>query len=86
MNDDSRPGRIALGRVLSVSLPLLLLAALLFGYNVHRYYFLSDDSFISFRYARHLAEGHGLVWNSGERIEGYTNFLWVLFMAGAMRF
>ena len=86
MNDDSRPERIALGRVLSVSLPLLLLAALLFGYNVHRYYFLSDDSFISFRYARHLAEGHGLVWNPGERIEGYTNFLWVLFMAGAMRF
>jgi hypothetical protein len=56
----------------------------LFAANVHRYAFLGDDSFISFRYARHLAEGQGLVWNPGERVEGYTNFLWVLLMAGAI--
>jgi hypothetical protein len=43
--------------------------------------FMQDDAFISFRYARHLVEGHGLVWNVGERIEGYTNFLWVLVVA-----
>ncbi len=40
-----------------------------------------DDAFISFRYARNLAEGRGLVFNEGERVEGYTNFLWVLIMA-----
>ena len=57
----------------------------LFAANVHRYAFLGDDSFISFRYARHLAEGQGLVWNPGERVEGYTNFLWVLLMAGAIK-
>ncbi len=45
--------------------------------------FVQDDAFISFRYARNLAEGHGLVWNIGERIEGYTNFLWTLCMAPA---
>ena len=56
----------------------------LFAANVHRYAFLGDDSFISFRYARHLADGQGLVWNPGERVEGYTNFLWVLLMAGAI--
>ena len=39
---------------------------------------LFDDAFISFRYARHFAEGHGLVFNLGERVEGYTNFLWTL--------
>ncbi len=34
------------------------------------------------RYARNLADGFGLVWNpSGERIEGYTNFLWTIYMA-----
>jgi hypothetical protein len=34
------------------------------------------------RYARNLANGAGLVWNpGGERIEGYTNPLWVVFMA-----
>jgi hypothetical protein len=40
-----------------------------------------DDAFISFRYARNLVEGHGLVFNPGERVEGYTNFLWVLLSA-----
>lgn len=37
-----------------------------------------DDAFISFRYARNLFEGHGLVYNPGERVEGYTNFLWTI--------
>ena len=40
-----------------------------FAYNVHKYYFLTDDAFISFRYARHLVDGLGLVWNPGERVE-----------------
>ena len=44
-------------------------------------WFLCDDAFISFRYARNLMEGHGLVFNPGERVEGYTNFLWVLELA-----
>lgn len=42
-----------------------------------------DDAFISLRYARNLARGDGLVWNPGERVEGYTNFLWTLILAGA---
>lgn len=46
------------------------------------YRFLTDDAFISFRYARNLAQGHGLVFNPGfERVEGYTNFLWVILLA-----
>src|SRR5438105_15822381 len=45
---------------------------------------LDDDSFISFRYARNLLRGDGLVYNPGERVEGYTNFLWVVLSAGAM--
>ncbi|MDF1801071.1 MAG: hypothetical protein P1V81_18025 [Planctomycetota bacterium] len=44
---------------------------------------LCDDAFISFRYARHLAEGHGLVFNVGETppIEAYSNLAWVLVLA-----
>lgn len=42
---------------------------------------IQDDAFISFRYARHFAAGQGLVWNVGERVEGYTNFLWTLLMS-----
>lgn len=47
-----------------------------------RYFWLDDDQMISMRYARNLAEGHGLVWNPGEYVEGYSNLLWVLIMAG----
>ncbi len=39
-----------------------------------------DDAYISYRYARHLAAGEGLRFNLGEGtpVEGYTNFLWVV--------
>jgi arabinofuranosyltransferase len=43
-----------------------------------------DDAYITFRYARHLAEGYGLgAWNHAERVEGYSSLLWTLLLAGA---
>ena len=48
--------------------------------------FTVDDAAISFSYARNLAEGHGLVLVAGgERVEGYSNFLWVLLLAAGAR-
>ena len=47
-----------------------------------RYYVLFDDAMISMRYAYNLAHGNGLVWNVGERVQGFTNPLWVFYMAG----
>ncbi len=48
--------------------------------------FVTDDAFISLRYARHLAEGHGIVWNRGEApVEGYSNFLHVMIAAAVIR-
>lgn len=47
--------------------------------------YVIDDAFISFRYARNLAEGQGLVFNEGERVEGYSNLPWVLAMAPFIR-
>src|SRR5262245_5619697 len=46
-----------------------------------------DDAYITFRYARHLAEGYGFgAWNrTGERVEGYSSLLWTLLLAGAAR-
>ncbi len=44
-----------------------------------------DDAFISLRYAAHWAEGSGLAYNPGERVEGYTNFLMVALEALAIR-
>jgi len=39
---------------------------------------MMDDPWITFQYARNLLEGHGLVFNVGEAVEGYSNFTWVL--------
>lgn len=49
----------------------------------HQHYFvLFDDAMISMRYAHNLARGFGLVWNPGDApVEGFTNPLWVVFMA-----
>jgi len=47
-----------------------------------RYFVLFDDAMVSMRYAKNFAQGYGLVWNpGGDRIEGYTNPLWVLYMS-----
>lgn len=43
----------------------------------------SDDAYISYRYARNLAQGKGLVFNPGERVEAYSNLLYVLLIAPA---
>ncbi len=40
-----------------------------------------DDAYVSYRYARNLARGAGLVYNAGERVEGYSNFLWTVLHA-----
>ena len=53
----------------------------LLGWLSNVAWFLCDDAFISFRYARNLLEGNGLVFNPGEYVEGYTNFLWILELA-----
>lgn len=45
-----------------------------------------DDAYIGYVYSRNLAEGRGLVFNPGERVEGYTNFLWTLIHAAPIRF
>lgn len=44
--------------------------------------YVPDDSYISFRYAENLADGHGMRFNQGEQpVEGYSNFLWILVCA-----
>ena len=69
--------------------PALIVAAALllalYAWHVSHQAFLCDDAFISFRYAKNLADGEGLVWNPGERVEGYTNFLWVLVMSAVIK-
>ncbi|HVY30140.1 MAG TPA: hypothetical protein VHB79_26465 [Polyangiaceae bacterium] len=65
---------------LLVAIPVAALCLLciryarLYGGNV------VDDAMTSMQYAKQLSQGHGLVFNVGERVEGYTNFAWVMFM------
>jgi arabinofuranosyltransferase len=47
-----------------------------------RIFVLFEDAMISMRYARNFERGAGLNWNAGEeRVEGYTNLLWTLWMS-----
>jgi arabinofuranosyltransferase len=46
--------------------------------------FVCDDAYISFVYARNLAEHGQLVFNPGERVEGYTNFGWTVLLGALM--
>ncbi len=60
-------------------IPLVFLAHTLF------YFFALgadavDDAYISFRYAQNAIRGYGLFFNPGERVEGFTNFLWTTLM------
>jgi hypothetical protein len=57
-------------------------AAILLLQSRFYFHYTSDDAYISYRYARNLADGVGLVWNPGEHVEGYSNFLWVGILAG----
>lgn len=51
-----------------------------------RYFGLFDDAMISMRYAWNFAHGLGLVWNTGQHVEGYSNLFMTLAMAAASVF
>jgi arabinofuranosyltransferase len=57
---------------------VLLPSAILLAHAAHYLPFFSDDGFISLRYAERFLAGRGLTWTDGERVEGYSNLLWVL--------
>ena len=60
--------------------PFIVAAAVLVP-HARLFDFVTDDAYISFRYARNLALHGQLVFNLGEQVEGYTNFLWTVLLA-----
>ncbi len=66
--------------LLRLLLLLIAVAVCVAGY-IRYEAFLHDDAYISLRYVHNFLDGHGLVWNPGERVEGYTNFLLVLWVS-----
>lgn len=85
MTSEERPRQIASAAEFVKRHAGLLTALLLFtaGLVLHalgsRAYGL-DDAYISFRYAKNFFNGLGLVFNPGEYVEGYSNFLYVLLL------
>jgi arabinofuranosyltransferase len=79
--DDGFRGRIEQWAVPALwALALMVLAS-------HAYlqrFFLHDDALISLRFARNFVKSGALEWNLGERVEGYTNFLHILFSSALM--
>ncbi|MCG8424956.1 MAG: hypothetical protein MJE77_44305 [Proteobacteria bacterium] len=71
----SRPIRAAVLRY-----GLLALCGVVLVWHSLQYNFITDDAYISFVYARNLAEQGALVFNPGDPVEGYTNFLWTLIL------
>jgi peptidoglycan/LPS O-acetylase OafA/YrhL len=81
----SAKARLAVG-LSALAFYLLFVLRTSFDIGGTRYFVLFEDAMISMRYARHVADGHGFVWNVGEPpIEGFTNLLWVLWMSVAHR-
>jgi hypothetical protein len=68
-------------------LTLIVAAMVAIGYHCWWFHdFVVDDAGISFSYARTFAVGHGLTLTPlSERVEGYTNFLWVMLLAAGAR-
>ena len=75
----TRDRRLAVGIGGALAYVLLCINAL----SHVRLYF--DDAFITLRYSLNLSRGLGPVWNEGERVEGYTNFSWMVLAAGMHR-
>jgi arabinofuranosyltransferase len=85
-----RAARAGLNRLAATEIAVLAVSAAFYVTFIVRsgveiagrtYYALIDDAAISMTFARSLADGHGLVWQPGPHVEGYTNFLWTLWMA-----
>jgi hypothetical protein len=71
-----------LAALVSAAFSLTFVLRASFVIDGQRYFTLFDDAMVSMQYARTFAEGHGLVWNAdGPPVEGYTNFLWTMWMA-----
>jgi hypothetical protein len=62
--------------------PIAALVILAYGlYRAIDLRWICDDAFITLRYVKNFVEGNGLVYNVGERVEGYTHFLWLMLLS-----
>jgi arabinofuranosyltransferase len=60
----------------AAAVPLVILAA-----AIWRHRWITDDAFINLRIVRNILDGHGPVFNPGERVEAATSPLWIGLLA-----
>lgn len=73
-----RAGALALGLA-------IFLLALLYAHGAPLDAFVGDDGAITLRYAERIAEGRGFSYNDGEAVNGCSNPLYTLAVAGLLR-
>lgn len=61
---------------------VLIFFVLIFVMVLIRTAWLSDDAYITFRTVDNFVNGHGLTWNTVERVQTYTNPLWMFLVSG----
>lgn len=66
--------------IINIGFLILIISLIIHLLIISQLQFTQDDAFITFRYAGNYLNEDGLVFNAGERVEGYTNFLWTIFM------
>jgi hypothetical protein len=84
--DWAEPGflaRLSLGGFAVLSLGLIL-SQRLGRVDGRLYAWVEDDVLVSMQHARHWVTGQGLVWNVGERVQGFSDPLWTLILGGAV--
>ena len=74
------PKRLGLTQLASLVCIVLLLAAALDQLR-REGSFRVDDAYITFSFSKNLAAGNGPIFSHGLRVEGYSNFLWMLVVA-----
>jgi len=67
-------------------LVLIAVLTVIFSVIVLRSAWVCDDAYISFRTVDNFVNGYGLTWNTGERVQAYTNPLWVFVTAAVYVF
>lgn len=55
-----------------------ILVSIIYSYKLK---WLGDDIFIALRYVQNFVNGNGLVYNIGEHVEGFTDFLWLMLIS-----
>lgn len=77
MTSRTDTSRITAQEYISIALVFVYLLVLV------RTAWLSDDAYITFRYAYNVVNGYGLTWNPGYRVQAYTNPLWMGLISAA---